>query len=224
MATLDILSHGRVDVGLGRTGYPYQLTPYGSDLRDTRGMWQEFADVLPRIWTQEEISYDGTYYQIPRREVLPKPVQQPHPPLCIGVTCASVTRRGGSASQRPSFALGWPPSVGHILVAFDGAERWAFFYLSFGARSLWDDMVPGSETLISGWAGANSRFAALREFAGKGLICFTVCAAQWWLCGENRQNSRFDGKSREFRPTPLRNAAPQRRWRRSSRRWNRDAG
>ncbi len=68
------------------------------------------------------------------------------------------------------------PSVGHILVAFDGAERWAFFYLSFGARSLWDDMVPGSETLISGWAGANSRFAALREFAGKGLICFTICA------------------------------------------------
>jgi alkanesulfonate monooxygenase SsuD/methylene tetrahydromethanopterin reductase-like flavin-dependent oxidoreductase (luciferase family) len=81
MATLDILSHGRVDVGLGRTGYPYQLTPYGTDLRDTRGMWQEFADVLPRIWTEEEITYDGKYYQIPRREVLPKPVQQPHPPL-----------------------------------------------------------------------------------------------------------------------------------------------
>ena len=56
MATLDILSRGRVDVGLGRTGYPYQLTPYGSDLRDTRGMWQEFADVLPRIWTQEEVT------------------------------------------------------------------------------------------------------------------------------------------------------------------------
>ena len=65
MATLDILSHGRVDVGLGRTGYPYQLTPYGTDLHDTRGMWQEFADVLPRIWTQEEISYDGKYYRIP---------------------------------------------------------------------------------------------------------------------------------------------------------------
>ena len=81
MATLDILSKGRVDVGLGRTGYPYQLTPYGSDLQDTRGMWQEFADVLPRIWTQEEISYDGHYYHIPRREVLPKPVQRPHPPL-----------------------------------------------------------------------------------------------------------------------------------------------
>src|ERR1700730_17147050 len=94
MATLDILSHGRVDVGLGRTGYPYQITPYGADLQDTRGMWQEFADVLPRIWTQEEISYNGTYYQIPRREVLPKPLQRPHPPLwsaCGSDETASLT-------------------------------------------------------------------------------------------------------------------------------------
>ena len=87
MATLDILSRGRVDVGLGRTGYPYQLTPYGSDLRDTRGMWQEFADVLPRIWTQEEIIYDGEYFKIPRREVLPKP--------CSGRKMSSRGRRVG---------------------------------------------------------------------------------------------------------------------------------
>ena len=44
MATLSIfLSHGRVDVGLGRTGYPYQLTPYGIGFANTRGMWQEFC-------------------------------------------------------------------------------------------------------------------------------------------------------------------------------------
>ena len=81
MATLDILSQGRVDVGLGRTGYPYQLTPYGANLDDTRGMWNEFAEVLPRIWTEELFSHQGTYFQIPPREVLPKPVQKPHPPL-----------------------------------------------------------------------------------------------------------------------------------------------
>src|ERR1700737_2131778 len=96
MATLDILSHGRVDVGIGRTGYPYQLTPYGTDLRDTRGMWQEFADVLPRIWTQEEISYDGAYYKIPRREVLPKPLQHPHPPLWSACGSDETARQTGS--------------------------------------------------------------------------------------------------------------------------------
>ncbi|CAI8030080.1 Uncharacterized protein y4vJ [Geodia barretti] len=67
MATLDILSKGRVDVGLGRTGYPYQLTPYGTTLEDTRGMWEEFAQVLPRIWTEEEVSHDGEFFHIPPR-------------------------------------------------------------------------------------------------------------------------------------------------------------
>ena len=95
MATLDILSKGRVDVGIGRTGYPYQLTPYGSDLEDTRGMWEEFAQVLPRIWTEEVISYQGEHYQIPPREVLPKPLQKPHPPLWSACVSDSTTKRAG---------------------------------------------------------------------------------------------------------------------------------
>jgi alkanesulfonate monooxygenase SsuD/methylene tetrahydromethanopterin reductase-like flavin-dependent oxidoreductase (luciferase family) len=108
MATLDILSRGRVDVGIGRTGYPYQLTPYGTDLRDTRGMWQEFADVLPRIWTQEEISYDGAYYK--RREVLPKPLQHPHPPLWSAY---------GSDDRAPDRQ----PSNGRVVRQRRGADR-----------------------------------------------------------------------------------------------------
>ena len=95
MATLDILSKGRVDVGLGRTGYPYQLTPYGSNLEDTRGMWEEFAQVLPRTWTEEVISYQGEHFQIPPREVLPKPLQKPHPPLWSACASESTTIRAG---------------------------------------------------------------------------------------------------------------------------------
>ena len=95
MATLDILSKGRVDVGLGRTGYPYQLTPYGTTLEDTRGMWEEFAQVLPRIWTEEEVSHDGEYFHIPPRQVLPKPLQKPHPPLWSACASEETTRRAG---------------------------------------------------------------------------------------------------------------------------------
>jgi alkanesulfonate monooxygenase SsuD/methylene tetrahydromethanopterin reductase-like flavin-dependent oxidoreductase (luciferase family) len=126
MATLDILSHGRVDVGLGRTGYPYQLTPYGSDLRDTRGMWQEFADVLPRIWTQEEISYDGTYYQIPRREVLPKPVQRPHPPLWSACGSDETARLTGSLGMGGLFGSeGGPDRVQQLMALYRDALRTA---------------------------------------------------------------------------------------------------
>lgn len=96
MATLDILSHGRVDVGIGRTGYPYQLTPYGTKLEDTRGMWNEFAAVLPRLWTEEVVTHQGKYYQIPPREVLPKPVQKPHPPLWSACSSDETARLTGS--------------------------------------------------------------------------------------------------------------------------------
>ena len=81
MATLDILSKGRVNLGIGRSGYPYQMQPYGTDLKDVSGMVEEYLDIIPGAWTQEEFSYDGKYFQIPPREVIPKPVQKPHPPI-----------------------------------------------------------------------------------------------------------------------------------------------
>jgi len=116
MATLDILSKGRVDVGLGRTGYPYQLTPYGSDLEDTRVMWEEFAEVLPKAWTQEVTSYDGQYFKIPPREVLPKPLQKPHPPLWSACGSDETVRL---AAEMGLGALvgseGGPEKVGNLL-------------------------------------------------------------------------------------------------------------
>jgi alkanesulfonate monooxygenase SsuD/methylene tetrahydromethanopterin reductase-like flavin-dependent oxidoreductase (luciferase family) len=122
MATLDILSRGRVDVGLGRTGYPYQLTPFGSDLPDTRGMWQEFADVLPRIWTQDEVSYNGEYFQIPRREVLPKPVQRPHPPLWSACGSDETARLTGSLAMGGLFGSeGGPGRVRQLMALYQEA-------------------------------------------------------------------------------------------------------
>jgi len=126
MATLDILSRGRVDVGLGRTGYPYQLTPYGSDLQDTRGMWLEFADVLPRIWTQEEIEYQGTYYKIPRREVLPKPVQRPYPPLWSACGSDETARLTGSLGMGGLFGSeGGPQRVEQLMAIYRDALQTA---------------------------------------------------------------------------------------------------
>ena len=81
MATLDILSKGRVNLGIGRSGYPYQMIPFGTDLKDVSGMVEEYLQVIPRAWTEGEFSFDGHYYRIPPREVIPKPVQKPHPPI-----------------------------------------------------------------------------------------------------------------------------------------------
>jgi alkanesulfonate monooxygenase SsuD/methylene tetrahydromethanopterin reductase-like flavin-dependent oxidoreductase (luciferase family) len=126
MATLDILSRGRVDVGLGRTGYPYQLTPYGTGLRDTLGMWEEFARVLPKIWTEEIVSHQGEYFQIPPREVLPKPLQKPHPPLWSACSSEETTRLAGELGLGALVgAEGGPDRVAGVLERYHQAIKTA---------------------------------------------------------------------------------------------------
>ena len=81
VATLDILSNGRVDLGIGRSSAPRQLIPFGVDLRDVKGMTEEALSIIPRMWTEEVFSHEGKHYHIPPREVVPKPLQKPHPPI-----------------------------------------------------------------------------------------------------------------------------------------------
>ncbi len=120
MATLDILSRGRVDVGIGRTGYPYQLTPYGSGLKDTRGMWEEYAQVLPKIWTEEIVSHEGQYFQIPPRQVLPKPIQKPHPPLWSACGSEETTRLTGEMGLGALVGSeGGPEKVAEVLELYN---------------------------------------------------------------------------------------------------------
>jgi alkanesulfonate monooxygenase SsuD/methylene tetrahydromethanopterin reductase-like flavin-dependent oxidoreductase (luciferase family) len=58
-------------------------------------MWEEFAQVLPKIWTDEIVTHDGEYYHIPPKEALPKPLQKPHPPLWSACASEETTRRAG---------------------------------------------------------------------------------------------------------------------------------
>ena len=94
-ATLDILSNGRVDLGVGRSGYPYQMAAFGTDLANATGMVDEALEIIPRAWTEGEFSYQGEYFNIPPREVHPKPVQKPHPPIWLGCSQEETFRKAG---------------------------------------------------------------------------------------------------------------------------------
>ena len=94
-ATLDIVSNGRVDLGVGRSGYPYQMAAFGTDLGNATGMVDEALEIIPRAWTEGEFSYQGKFYDIPPREVHPKPVQQPHPPMWLGCSQEETFRKAG---------------------------------------------------------------------------------------------------------------------------------
>jgi len=85
-AVLDIMSKGRLEFGTGRSASAIELQGFGIDPADTRDQWDEALQMIPKIWTQEEFSWDSPTFQMPPRNVLPKPYQQPHPPLWMSGT------------------------------------------------------------------------------------------------------------------------------------------
>lgn len=83
IATLDILSKGRVEVGTGRSATIQELGGFGIPAEETRARWEEGLRILAKIWTSKDgtFSWKGRYFDIPERNVVPMPVQRPHPPL-----------------------------------------------------------------------------------------------------------------------------------------------
>jgi alkanesulfonate monooxygenase SsuD/methylene tetrahydromethanopterin reductase-like flavin-dependent oxidoreductase (luciferase family) len=86
VATLDLLSNGRVEFGTGRSGTLLELDGFGIPLDESRARWEEALDMILKMWTQETFSYQGTYFQIPERIIVPKPLQKPHPPIWMAAT------------------------------------------------------------------------------------------------------------------------------------------
>lgn len=85
-AVLDILSNGRVDLGTGRSGSWLELGGFAAEPHTTKQSWDEYVRAIPKMWTQQTFSHDGQFFKMPEREVNPKPLQDPHPPLWVAVT------------------------------------------------------------------------------------------------------------------------------------------
>ena len=85
-AFLDILSGGRLEVGTARSSTWTELGGFQSDPDTTKQVWDEYVRVLPKMWTQERFSWEGVCFSMPERMILPKPIQDPHPPLWVTVT------------------------------------------------------------------------------------------------------------------------------------------
>src|SRR6059036_331276 len=95
-AALDIVSNGRLDLGTGRSITEQELGGFGIDPADSRAMWEEAIQMIPKMWQTEEFAWEGDYFVVPPRNVLPKPVQKPHPPLWMACTQPDSFRIAGS--------------------------------------------------------------------------------------------------------------------------------
>jgi alkanesulfonate monooxygenase SsuD/methylene tetrahydromethanopterin reductase-like flavin-dependent oxidoreductase (luciferase family) len=120
IATLDLVSDGRVEFGTGESSSEAELGGYGVDRATKRDQWREAVDVVSRLMVETPFAgYDGRFVQMPPRNLVPKPLQRPHPPLWV------------ACSRRDTIHLAASLGIGALTFSFveaDEAKAWVDDY------------------------------------------------------------------------------------------------
>jgi len=120
VATLDLVSNGRVEFGTGESSARIELEGFRIDPAEKRAMWHETVEQICRMMSESPYpGYEGKYFSMPARNVVPKPVQTPHPPLWV------------ACSNRDTILLAAKLGIGALTFAFvDPAEasKWVTDY------------------------------------------------------------------------------------------------
>lgn len=95
-ATLDILSNGRLVVGLGRGNRALEFLGHGVPQDESRSRMEEGVEVLTRAWTEDRVTFQGRHWELDGIPVYPKPVTRPHPPLAFAVSSTESLEWAGS--------------------------------------------------------------------------------------------------------------------------------
>jgi alkanesulfonate monooxygenase SsuD/methylene tetrahydromethanopterin reductase-like flavin-dependent oxidoreductase (luciferase family) len=122
IATLDLVSNGRVDFGTGESASRAELEGFGIAPEQRRAMWQEAIEQVANMFVLDPYpGYQGTYFSMPCRNIVPKPVQKPHPPLWV------------ACSNRDTIRLAARLGLGVLTFAFidpTEARKWVEEYYS----------------------------------------------------------------------------------------------
>ncbi|MFN2543971.1 MAG: LLM class flavin-dependent oxidoreductase [Actinomycetota bacterium] len=120
IAMLDLVSGGRVEFGTGESSSQMELGSFGVDRELKREQWEESLDAITRMFVEEPFAgYDGKYVKMPQRNVVPKPVQKPHPPLWV------------ACSRRDTILLAGKMGIGALSFSFvepEEAKEWVDGY------------------------------------------------------------------------------------------------
>jgi alkanesulfonate monooxygenase SsuD/methylene tetrahydromethanopterin reductase-like flavin-dependent oxidoreductase (luciferase family) len=132
IATLDLVSDGRVDFGTGESSSEAELGGFNVDRATKREEWDEALDAVTRMFVEEPFAgYDGRFLKMPPRNVVPKPMQKPHPPLWV------------ACSRRETIHLAAQKGIGALSFSFiepAEAKQWVDAYYRTIAS---EDCVPG---------------------------------------------------------------------------------
>ncbi len=143
VATLDLISGGRVEFGTGESSSQVELGGFGVDRDSKRAMWEESLDAITRMFAEDPFQgYDGRFFSMPPRSVLPKPKQRPHPPLWV------------ACSRRETILMAARRGIGALTFAFiepEEAKEWVDEYYG---------LIQSDECVPAGFA-VNPNFAVV---------------------------------------------------------------
>jgi alkanesulfonate monooxygenase SsuD/methylene tetrahydromethanopterin reductase-like flavin-dependent oxidoreductase (luciferase family) len=188
ISTLDVVSRGRVEFGTGEGATPIELGGFGVEQKDKKEAWEEATrECLRMMATEPYPGYEGTHFSMPERNVVPKPVQKPHPPVWV------------AASRRETVMLAGRLGIGALGFGFEtpdeAQERSARYYELIRAcrRPLGLAMNPGLITVGNMMCGKTDEEAVERGLLGAQYFGFVF----GWMHGH--LNYGRDNIYREFR-------------------------
>jgi alkanesulfonate monooxygenase SsuD/methylene tetrahydromethanopterin reductase-like flavin-dependent oxidoreductase (luciferase family) len=94
-ATIDVLSNGRFDLGLGQGYVPREFTGFNIPREERSRRLREGVEIVRRVFTEDRVTFEGKCYTVRDVTLYPKPVQRPHPPIWIGARSRKATERAG---------------------------------------------------------------------------------------------------------------------------------
>jgi alkanesulfonate monooxygenase SsuD/methylene tetrahydromethanopterin reductase-like flavin-dependent oxidoreductase (luciferase family) len=135
IATLDLVSDGRVDFGTGEASSAAELGGFGVARQAKRAMWEETLDAVTRMFAEQPFAgYEGDFFTMPPRYILPRPLQKPHPPLWV------------ACSRRETIHLAARSGIGALSFSFvepEDAAHWVAEYY---------DLIASEECVPRGFA------------------------------------------------------------------------
>lgn len=100
-ATLDVVSGGRLDVGFGRGADTYEYSGFNVDHDESQVRFQESIKIIRGLWTTPEFSFNGQFLQVKQLNLVPPPLQKPHPPIYLAASNTMETLKFVVSSGHP---------------------------------------------------------------------------------------------------------------------------
>jgi alkanesulfonate monooxygenase SsuD/methylene tetrahydromethanopterin reductase-like flavin-dependent oxidoreductase (luciferase family) len=165
IATLDHLAHGRLDVGIGIGYRETELGAAGVTRRDRAPKLEESLALMKRLWSGEEVTFDGRYVKLERARMGYRPYQQPHPFLEMAAQSVGATRRAARLTDGVFFGpqVGWP-DIQSLVGVYREARA--------GVAGVRPGTILASRSLIVG-PSKEAAAAAAREFLEKTFRQYT---------------------------------------------------